>query len=400
MTTTLDHPGHSPEAAKPRTRKWLTLGACGCLVTAALGWLVWSHGVETTDDAQVEADIVPISTRVSGSVWAVQVHDDQVVKKGELLLEIDRRDYEEKVHGAEAELAAASAQVSAADAQVAIVDASSRGNLSAARAALSGSSALVGGASAQISSAQANVLRAQADDDRIATDLKRAEALRKDEAVPQAQVDTLRANHAASAAAVAQAKAQLAVVQEMKVSAVTRVSESAARVAQTEPVEAQLAAVRANAELARAHVAGAEAALALARLQLSYTRVEAPIDGILSRVGVREGQLLQAGQQVVSVIPHATYLVANFQETQVSRVQPGQSVTVTLDGVPGRTLDGVVESKAAGTGSRFSVLPQDNASGNFVKVTQRIPIRIAWRTLPDDVQPTAGMSADVTVRVR
>ena len=384
-----------------KLRPYLILAAIvavGLVAYAAVTVLL--RGKENTDDAQVDADVVPLSARVGGTVLKVHVADHQSVTKGQLLVEIDPRDLEAKVSQAEAELAAAKAQASAADAQVAIVEATSRGGLSAAKAALSGSAASVGSADAQIASARAALVRAETEAARTDTDLKRAEALRKDDAIPQAQLDSVRASATAAAAAVAQARAQLQVVEEMKLAAQTRVSESAARVEQSTPVEAQLANARANAELAHARVASGEAALTLAKLQLSYARIEAPADGVLTKISVREGQLLQPGQQIVSVVPTTTYVVANFKETQVGAMKPGQHVEIEIDAFPGRKFEGEVVSTAPGTGSRFSLLPPDNASGNFVKVVQRVPVKIRWTNLPAEIHPSAGMSADVTVHTR
>jgi membrane fusion protein (multidrug efflux system) len=134
-----------------------------------------------------------------------------------------------------------------------------------------------------------------------------------------------------------------------------------------------------------------------AKLQLSYTRIEAPADGVLSRLAIHEGQLVQAGQQVVGLVPSTTYLIANYKETQVGRMRAGQRAEITIDALPGRTFEGKIESTSPGTGARFSMLPADNASGNFVKVVQRVPVKIAWVDVPADVKLAAGLSADVTV---
>lgn len=391
------------EIAPPKraSRPYLILaGVVAAGAVAYFGLSLLMRGRQNTDDAQVDADVVPLSARVGGVMLKVHVGDHQTVKKGQLLAEIDPQDLTAKLSQSEAEVAAAKAQAAAADAQVGIVAASSRGGLSAAKAALSGSTASVGSAEAQIASARANVVRAEAEAQKADTDLKRAEALRKDDAIPQAQVDTTRATAAATAAALAQAKAQLQVVEEMKLTAQTRVSESAARVEQSAPVDAQLATAKANADLAHARVASSEATLALAKLQLSYARIEAPEDGVLSKLAVHEGQLVQPGQQLFAVVPSATYVIANFKETQVGEMKPGQHVEVEIDAFPHRKLEGVVASTAPGTGARFSLLPPDNASGNFVKVVQRVPVKITWTNLPADLHPSAGMSADVTVITR
>ncbi len=364
-------------------------------IYGAVAWL--THGRENTDDAQIDADIVAISARVGGAVLKVHVTDNQQVHAGDLLVEIDPADLTAHEKQAEAELAAARAQAAAADAQVGIASATSKGGLSAAQAQLSGSATSVVSAAAQIEAAKASLDRAQAEAARADTDLARANALRKDEAVPQAQVDTARSNDSAAHAAVAQAQAQLAAAEEARRTAQTQIAEAKGRVEQSAPVDALLAAARANADLAHARADAADAALTEAKLQLSYTHIVAPADGVLSRLAVHEGQLVQAGQQVVGLVPNTTYVVANFKETQVGRMHPGQRAEITVDALPGRTFEGKVESTSPGTGARFSLLPADNASGNFVKVVQRLPVKISWVNVPPDVKLAAGLSTDVTV---
>jgi membrane fusion protein (multidrug efflux system) len=399
-TATAEDIAVSPKK-KGATRAYIVLAVA--VVLGLAGYFVFhllTHGKESTDDAQVDADVVPVASRVSGTILKVNVADNATVKKGDVLVEIDQAEIAAKLKQSEAELAAANAQADAAKSQLAIVEASSKGGLSAARAALSGSAASVGSADSQIASAQAAVAHAEAEAQRAESNLARAENLVKDQAIPQAQVDTARADAAAARAAVAQARAQLAVANDMKRTAQTRVSESAARVEQSAPVDAQLATAKAQADLAKARVASAEALLAQAQLTMQYTRIEAPADGVLSRLAVRERQLVQPGQQVVVVVPHATYLIANFKETQVGEMRSGQRVEISVDAFPGRTFEGVLTSTSPGTGSRFSLLPPDNASGNFVKVVQRVPVKIAWKNLPEDVHVAAGMSADVTVHTK
>jgi membrane fusion protein (multidrug efflux system) len=409
-TQSLEQDGSAKEASKPaevapvkksRGRPYLILATVVAVGLAGYGSFAWlSRGRENTDDAQIDADVVAVSTRVAGTVLKVHVTDNQLVKKGDLLVEIDPADLAAREKQAEAELAAAKAQAQAADAQMAIVEATSRGGLSAARAQLSGSASSVQSADAQIESAQASVARAQAEASQADVDLARAESLLKDQAIPRAQVDSARSTAQAAHAAVAQAQAQLASAQDQKRTAQTRIAESAARVEQSAPVDAQLASARAGADLAHARADAAEASLAQAKLQLSYTRIEAPADGMLSRLAVHEGQLVQAGQPIVSVVPSATYVLANFKETQVGAMRPGQKVEISVDAYPGRTFQGKIDSTSPGTGARFSMLPPDNASGNFVKVVQRVPVKIAWVDVPPDVKLTAGLSADVTVLTR
>jgi membrane fusion protein, multidrug efflux system len=405
----ISEPNTAPVAAQPQPRAlpaakrgkvgpYVILGAVVALGLAGYCAVAWvSRGRESTDDAQVDADVVAISARVGGTVLKVHVTDNQLVHKGDLLVEIDPADLTAKEKQAEAEVAAARAQAAAADAQVRIVVATSKGGLSAAQAQLSGSTTSVASAGAQIEVARAALAQAQAEAARADTDLARAESLRKDEAVPQAEVDTARANDQVARAAVARATAQLAASEDMRRTAQTQIAEAKGRVEQSAPIDAQLAVAQANADLARARADAAEASLVQARLQLSYTRIEAPADGLLSRLAVHEGELVQAGQQAVGLVPDTTYVVANFKETQVGNMRAGQRAEIRVDALPGRSFEGKVESTSPGTGARFSLLPADNASGNFVKVVQRLPVKIAWVNVPADVKLAAGLSVDVTV---
>ena len=323
--------------------------------------------------------------------------ENQLVKLGEPLAEIDDADYLAREKQAEAELATADAQAKAADAQVQVVEATSRGGLASARAMVSGSSAGVGSAAAQAQSAKASLDRAVVDMKKAQLDLDRAKELRAANAVPPQTLDNAQALFDSSAAAVAQARAQLAVAEEARATALAQVGEAQGRLSQSTPVDAQIDSARAQAMLAHAKVDSAKAQLDLAKLQLSYTKVLAPADGLASRLTVHPGQLVTIGQPVIQLVPTLTYLVANFKETQVGGMRPGQEAEIEVDAYPGRKFAGKVESLSGGTGASFSLLPADNATGNFVKVVQRVPVRIAWEGLPADVPMRAGLSADVTV---
>lgn len=393
---------HEPAAAaapkKKSARPYIILAVIVTVgLVAYLAYRAFTAGKESTDDAQVSTDMVPLSARVSGNVVELPVTDNQPVKKGDVIAKIDPIDYQNREKQADAELAAAKAQADAADAQVKIVESGSKGGLTAAKAALSGTAASVLGTDAQIAAAQAALERAQADAAKADTDLRRGEQLRKDDAIPQAQLDTYRSNATSAQAAVAQARAQLANAQEMKTAAQTRVAEAQGRVEQSQPVDAQLAVARAQAALAHARADSAAAALELAKQQLTYTIITAPFDGHISKLGVHLGQLVSPGQVVTNVLPNATYVVANFKETQVGDMRPGQAAHVTIDALPGRTFHAKVESVSFGTGAQFSLLPPDNASGNFVKVVQRVPVKLVFTDAPADVPLQAGLSVDVTV---
>lgn len=388
------------EPAKNKRRPFVIVGVVVAVMLVAIGaYLLATAGQEDTDDAAVAADMVPVGTRVAGQIVKVHVQENQLVHKGDVIAEIDPADYAARVKQAEAELASQQAQAAAADAQVAVTEAGSRGGLSSARAALAGSTVSVSSAEAQLAAAQASLLRAQADARKAELDLSRAKELKAANAVPQERVDNAQAANDAAVAALAQAKAQVAVAQEARKAAQEHVGEMRGRVNASSPVAAQIAAVRAQADLAHARVQAAEAQLELARLQLSYTAVKAPADGVASKLTVHEGQLVSVGSPVIELVPTETYVIANFKETQLGKMKAGQRVDIEVDAYPGKKFEGKVESLSGGTGSSFSLLPADNASGNFVKVVQRVPVRIAWTRAPE-MAMRAGLSVDVTVHTR
>jgi membrane fusion protein (multidrug efflux system) len=389
-----------PEIKKRSRRPFAILAGVVFLVTAGIGgYMFVTAGEQSTDDAQVSADLVPIGTRVGGQVTRIAIRENQIVKKGELIAEIDDADYVAKVRQADAELTSARAQAAAADAQVEIVGAASKGSLSSAKAAYSGSSVGVASADAQLAAAKAQVSRADADLRKAEVDVKRTEELRAANAAPQEKLDNAHAARESAAAALAQAKAQLSAAEEFRHVAETRVSEALGRVTQNAPIDSQIAVAKANADLARARIESATAALDVAKLQLSYTKMIAPADGFASKLSVHAGQLVQMGQPVIELVPTETYVTANFKETQVGRMHPGQRAKIQIDAFPHRTFEGKVESISGGTGASFSLLPADNASGNFVKVVQRVPVRIAWTNPPSDIALRAGLSVDATVYV-
>ena len=330
-----------PAAAPPPRRRLFAFGAVAAVLAALAGYGAYWHATRfdvSTDDAQVEADVVPLAPRVGGAVVQVAVQENQAVKQGDLLLQIDQADFVARVRQAEAEQEVARAQAIAAGAKV--------------------------------GAAGADLQRAGAEAGKAVSDLQRAETLRRGDAIPEDRLDAARATSAVQRAGVASARAEHS-------------------------------AAEAQRRLALARVKSAEAALELARLQLSYTSVRAPADGVVSKLSVHEGQLVSPGQPLAELVPEVTYVVANFKETQVGAMRPGQRAVVSIDAYPGVNLEGRVESLSGGTGARFSLIPPDNASGNFVKVVERVPVRVAWAgPLPPGVRLRAGLSAYVTVRTR
>jgi membrane fusion protein (multidrug efflux system) len=336
-------PPPAPAAAAParggkKRRVLLGVGAVVVLAVATLATRAWlTRGDVATDDAFVEADVVAVAPRVGGTVARVLVAENAKVTRGQPLLELDDADYQVRVRQAAAERETARAQAAVADAQV--------------------------------RAARAGVSKADAEAEKAQLDLRRAEELKAGDAIPAERYDA------------------------------TRIAGETAR-AGASTNRAQYAAALASADLAHARVKAAEAALDLARLQLSYTTVTAANDGVISRLGARAGQIVQPGQVLGQLVPSQSYLVANFKETQTGVLRPGQKVDVEVDAYGDRTLEGRVESISGGTGARFALLPPDNASGNFVKVVERVPVRIAWVDPPADLPLRAGLSATVTVHTR
>ena len=386
--------------ARGAKKAFIVLGA---LVATALvgfgGYAVVTRGEESTDDAQVESDVVAVAPRVGGLVVEVLVRDNQPVTKGDLVFRIDEADYAAKLAQAEAELAIAKAQQETAEAQEQVISATATGGLKSAKAMVSGSSVAVATSQAQINAAAAALDRAKADARKADLDLDRTKQLLTANAVPQERLDNAQIARDSAQATLAQTQAALAVAEDTRRGAESRVTEAEGRLAQSTPINAQIAAARGQTELARARVQAAAASVTLAQNQLAYTKVIAPADGVISKLTVREGQLVQPGQPAAELVPSRSYVVGNFKETQVGRMRAGDHATIRIDAFPGRKLDGRVESLSGGTGSRFSMLPPDNATGNFVKVVQRIPVRIEWAPPATDLPLRAGMSADVTVEV-
>lgn len=395
-----DSRGDAKATPSKRRRALFIVG--GIAVAVVLGVLVYvllHAGKESTDDAQVDADVVALAPRVAGQVAAVLVAENQAVKKGDVVVQLDDRDYEAKVAQASAELDGARAQADVADAQMAVAEASARGSLTQAEANLLGSSRSVSGSRAQLDQARASLASRKADLELADANLRRARELRKGDAIPAQQLDQVQAQDDVARSAVASAQANVKASEEQLRRAEAQVGESRGRVAASRPVDASIAAARANAAYQHARVHNAEAALTLAQLNLGWAKLRAPDDGVVSGLSSHPGAFLAVGQTVAQFVPVKKYVTANFKETQVGKMRLGQSADVEVD-TYGRTLPGKVESLSAGTGARFSLLPPENATGNFVKVAQRIPVRIALGEVPQGVSLRAGQSVVVTVHVK
>jgi membrane fusion protein (multidrug efflux system) len=367
-------------------------------VVALVVYAMRARGLESTDDARVEGDVVTLSVRVPGLVVAVPVEDNHRVNEGDLIAQVDDTDYTARVKQARAELRQARAQAEEAEAQEQIVGANARGGIAAGQALVAGSSYAVRSAQANVASARAALERAEGDEKSAALELSRHEVLLLHSAVPQSKRDEVSAAADRAHATVAQSRAALMAAEEDLHAADARVSEARGHLTQSAPVETQLSAARANTELQLARVTAAEAAVVLAQSQLDATRVVAPADGLLTNLSVHPGVLVAVGTPVALLVPPEAYVVANFKETQIGVMRRGQAVTVSVDAFAPRLFEGRVDTIAGGTQGRFSLLPSDNAGENFVKVVQRVPVKVRLATTDAVLLP--GLSAGVTVDVR
>jgi membrane fusion protein (multidrug efflux system) len=385
-------------------------------VLATGAWLWATAGRESTDDAQVDAHVTPIAARVGGTVLRVPVADNQQVEAGATLVEIDPRDYEVALERAKAELADAEAAAQAANVNVPITSTTASSNVSTASGGVAGAQAgvdealgSVDAARARLTTAQARLREAEANAVKTGRDVERLKGLLAKDEIAQQQFDA-----AVGAADVARASADSARSQVSEAEVGIRVAESrlaqakvghqqaeaGLRAAQTAPE--QVAATRARAAAAAARVQQMKAAVKQAELNFEYATIRSPVKGIVSRKTVEMGQVVQPGQPLMAIIAlDRVWITANFKETQLEYMRPGQRVTVEVDAYGGREFQGKVDSVAAATGARFSLLPPDNATGNFVKVVQRVPVKIVLDQGQDSEQMLRpGMSVTPTVYTR
>jgi len=342
--------------------KWaLIVLALAAIVTGVALWR-YSAVRESTDDAQIDGHITPISARVAGTVKAIHVNDNQYVKAGDVLIELDPADYEAALLRAEADVADARSAAQGARSSVPITATSTSSALANARAAEVAASREVQAARARLAEAQANYTKTARDLDRM------KQLIAKDE-ISRQQFDAAVAAEQGSRATVEAAEAAVA-------SAESHVLQAHAQVqgAGTAPQQVQVTQARAGS--AEAALQRAEAALKQAKLNLQYTKIAAPASGVISKRTAEVGQVLQAGQPLASLINlDDVWITANFKETQLKNMKPGQGATIHVDAF-GRNFNGHVDSIGGATGARFSLLPPENATGNYVKVVQRIPVKI------------------------
>jgi membrane fusion protein, multidrug efflux system len=413
----------------------LVLALAGVAALAAIVWggTVWYRSATrvTTDDAYVEGTIAPVSAKVTGHVVDLQVRDNQAVKRGDLLLRVDPRDFEARVTQARAAVAVAQANLKSSMSEVPLARdtthaqteearanlegalvavKSGEANVAESRARLEARRAAVGVSTAEVSAAESTVRKTGLEIERMRRLAKNDYVSRREHDDAQAAYDNAVAMHEASRRRlvqveqeVQQAEAELAARQHAVEVARQKVAEARGTVARAQGLQGQVNVKEAEVTRAEAVLQQAQAELSMAELQLAYTEVRAPTDGIISKRTVELGQVVQPGQPLLAIVPlHEVWVLANFKETQLARVHPGMRADVEIDGFPAKIFHGTVESISAGTGARFSLLPPENATGNWVKVVQRVPVKILLdqREVGNPQPLRAGMSAVVTIRLR
>jgi membrane fusion protein, multidrug efflux system len=388
----------APAAPKRKRSTQVLVGLVAVAAVVGLGGWALGRGKESTDDAQVEGRIVSVSPRVSGQVSRVAVIDNQAVKQGDLLVEIDPKDLDARLALARADLESARAAEASAEVNLRLTQANSdaglrqaRGNLTQAASSVQATRSAVAQSRAEVESAQAAFRLAQ-------LDLDRAQTLAKADAISRADLDARQARFDQARAALTQTQARQAATEANLVSSGGGVTTAQGRLAAAETAPDQVKAAEVAVQAAKARVDQAQASYDLAALNRSYADVRAPIDGVVSRRTVEQGQLVAPERPMMAIVPlQDVWVVANFKEDQIGHMQPGQAASVQVDTYGRQKFQGQVESLAGASGARFALLPPDNASGNFVKVVQRVPVLIRLQGTPG-VPFRPGMSATVTVR--
>jgi membrane fusion protein (multidrug efflux system) len=376
------------EARRKRAMRFRIFG--GVLVVAAIlgvGYWWLGHNDESSDDAFIEADVATIAARVDGPVVTVKFTDNQHVEKGQLLIEIDPTDFQVAVDTARATLANAEAQAHSAEADLDLTKVTANANFEEAKNGLEQ-------VQHQVSATQQQTDAAKADAERAASDVKRYEDLVRTSDASRQRYEQAVADARGTDAREKAARATVTATQAQVAQAIARLDDAKAVSQRIAMKEAQLAT-------AIAEVARAQSALHQAELNLSYTKVVSPLTGRVTKRGVEPGDVIQRGQALTNLVADPPWVVANFKETQLTRMQPGQPVSVRVDAFPSMRLHGHVDSVQPGSGSRFALLPPENATGNYVKVVQRVPVKIVLDGLDAATmaQLGAGMSVEPTVDV-
>lgn len=379
-------------------------------------WLQYTSTHETTDDAYVNGDIHPISSQVSGTIQSIPVNDNQEVQQGQLLIQLDPKDYQAAVQQAQASLQSSIRQAKAAQANISLASQTATANATEAQSSIGNAIATIDSANdtvnqakTAIADAQDQLAKAQAQSANTKVNRDRYQQLYQDGVVTKQQRDDAFTNDQVAQAqlrsmqqSVLDAKAKYQAALDSVNQARAQLADSQGKVQQAQASGQQTQVNRQQYQAAQAQIAAAAAALHQAQINLSYTQITAPVTGRVGNKTAQVGQRVQPGQSLMAVVSDSKWIVANFNETQLSKIEPSETVDIRIDAFPGHPFKGVVNSVAPASGSDFSVLPPDNATGNFTKVVQRIPVKITFE--PASIQGyenriTPGMSAEVTVAV-
>lgn len=385
---TPDGPNAGPAGRVPQSRRWRWRALAVVLLLAVGGGVYWylHRNLESTDDAFVDGNAIVIAPRVGGTVLHLWVRDNELVKAGDRLLEIDPRDYQAALDNALARLDQAKSRESSAKADLELTEASTAADIAMAKSTLAS-------AQSQVERARADVEAKRAEYERAQADVPRYQHLAQANAASREALERVIADARTSTANLAAAQHQVAV-------ATANVAEAEARLAQAQTAPQQIAVKQAALRAATAEVEAAKANVEQARLNLSYTLISAPADGHVTKRSVNEGDVVQKDQTLLTLVSGEPWVTANFKETELTRMRPGQPVDIRIDAYPDRVFLGHVESIQRGTGARFSLLPPENATGNYVKVVQRVPVKIVFDEPPDaDLALALGMSVVPTVHV-
>ena len=397
-----DQPKSPNDVPSRRLSRWILLLAATIAVAGASLWWVHSQDYESTDDAQIEGHLDLVSSRISGTVVYInpRVENNQLVEAGTLLMELDPRDYAAELEHAGANLATRTAEAHSAQVTVPIVDASAFGQLHSAEAAKAQALASVASEQANLAAALHKLQQDEAIYARVERDRVRYQALVEKHEISRSDYDA-RETEGTSAAQAVEADRAAIVSREQRI-AETRslVVQREAQIDAARIAPQQVTDARAKSDSATGHLEQARADLHTAQLNLSYTKIYAPVSGVIGRKTVELGHRVQPGQGLLVIVPlDDIWITANFKETQLKRMRPGQSVTIRVDAF-GRDYKGKVESLPGAAGPLFSLFPPENSTGNYVKVVQRFPVRIRLDKDQDAehlLRP--GMSVEPTVDV-
>jgi membrane fusion protein, multidrug efflux system len=396
--------------------KWLVIPII--LILFIGGYAAWNYFSkwESTDDAQVDGHIHPVNARVGGTVISVAVKENQYVEQGAVLAQLDARDYEIAVARAEAELAQARAAVVGARAGVPIASSTAGTQITSSEAiaerAKSGvdvatrelevAQTRVTGAQARVREAQANAVKTSRDLDRMKQLVAKDEISQQQYDAAVSAADVARAAVDTAQAGVAQAQHELSAAQAKTAQSQAALQQAQAEAQGAKTAPQQVIITQAQAQSAEARAQLAQSALDQARLNLEYTTIKATVAGMVSKKTIESGQVVQSGQPLMAIVPQQDiWITANFKETQLAEMRQGQAATVSIDAFGGRVLNAHVDSIASATGAKFSLLPPENATGNYVKVVQRIPVKLVFEAGQDaEHQLRPGMSTVVKVRVK